>query len=130
MTFFETLSDLMKKSEIKPAQLSKKLNFGKNQIKYWQDNGNIPNGEILISLADFFGCSVDYLLGRTNETKQQIEVLPVSKTSDLDEQQKELLSNYNALNESGQKELVRYSGFMLENPNNLKADSEDNKNVS
>lgn len=67
MSFYETLSKLMEERKITSKELSETLKFGKNQIKYWKDNGNVPNGEVLISLADFFGVSIDYLLGRTTD---------------------------------------------------------------
>lgn len=67
MTFYETLSKLMKERNVTSKELSETLKFGKNQIKYWKDNGNIPNGETLISLSNYFDVSIDYLLGRTNE---------------------------------------------------------------
>ena len=67
MTFYETLTKLMKERNVTAKELSETLKFGKNQIKYWKDNGNIPNGETLISLSNYFDVSIDYLLGRTNE---------------------------------------------------------------
>lgn len=130
MAFFEILSNLMEKSGIKPSQLSKKLNFGKNQFKYWQDKGNIPSGEILVSLADYFECSVDYLLGRTSDPKQQIYSVSIASSNHPDEQRQRLNDNYDALNQAAQKALVDYSDFMTTKPENLKEAAEDNKNVS
>ena len=66
MAFYETLSKLMDENNVKAKNLSEQLGIGKNQFKYWKDNGNIPNGETLILLADYFNCSVDYLLGRVD----------------------------------------------------------------
>ncbi|MBQ1659370.1 MAG: helix-turn-helix transcriptional regulator [Clostridia bacterium] len=63
MTFYEALSKLMKERNVTSKELSETLKFGKNQIKYWKDNGNIPNGEILIDLSDYFNVPVDFLLG-------------------------------------------------------------------
>lgn len=66
MTFYETLSELMDRNNVSKKQLSEILQIGKNQFKYWETKGNIPNGETLIALSDYFKCSVDYILGRTN----------------------------------------------------------------
>ena len=30
------------------------------------ENGAIPNGEILLKIADYFNVSIDYLMGRTD----------------------------------------------------------------
>jgi len=67
MAFYETLSKLMKERNVTSKELSETLKFGKNQIKYWKDNGNIPNGEALIALSNYFNVSIDFLLGRTND---------------------------------------------------------------
>ena len=32
-----------------------------------------PNSEMLIKLADFFGCSIEYLLGRSDKAQPDIE---------------------------------------------------------
>lgn len=82
MTFYETLTKLMKERNVTAKELSETLKFGKNQIKYWKDNGNIPNGEILISLSNYFDVSIDYLLGRTdNPNETGISVTDNKQTS-------------------------------------------------
>lgn len=44
--------------------LSKKLGTGRKTYYNWLDTGNIPV-PALMSLAEMFDCSVDYLLGKT-----------------------------------------------------------------
>lgn len=115
MSFYETLSSLMKKRNVTAKQLSEKLKIGKNQFKYWKDNGNIPNGETLISLADYFDCSVDYLLGR-EETKKAA-VLSVESS---DTKKEQLIKNYELLNDEGQEDLLDYSEMLASNPRKIK----------
>lgn len=130
MTFFEILSKLMNDNHIKSKQLSETLNIGKNQIKYWKDKGNIPNGETLILLAKYFNCSVDYLVGLSDNPKSSIEIINKVEQCDQDEQRKKLLNNYDKMNDRGHKELVRASELIIEDPDNLKEDRENNKIVS
>lgn len=66
MTFSEKLSKLMKDNKVTAKELSITLNIGKNQFKYWADNGNTPNADTVSKLADYFCVSVDYLLGKTD----------------------------------------------------------------
>ena len=66
--FIEKLNALLKEKNITRAKLSEDLKFGKNQIKYWETHGNIPNGAILQKLADYFNVSADYFL--SNEENQ------------------------------------------------------------
>ncbi len=64
------------KKEIKPNPLAKELGISSGVITKWK-NGGIPNGETLNKIADYLDCSVDYLLGRTDN--------PQKTTSAIDE---------------------------------------------
>lgn len=66
MIFWERYSDLCNNKNTKPNPVGKVIGVASSTISQWK-NGSIPNGETLIKLADYFDCSVDYLLGRTNE---------------------------------------------------------------
>lgn len=43
--------------------LAKRLGVARKTVFNWMQSGNIPAGK-LIEMADLFGCSIDYLLGR------------------------------------------------------------------
>lgn len=66
LVFWERFYSLCLESGIKPNPVAKKLGFSTAVCTNWK-NGTIPNGEALIKLADYFDCSVDYLLGRVGE---------------------------------------------------------------
>ena len=59
---FENLCDSVGK---KPSPVGKEIGVSATTISKWKA-GAIPNGELLSKVADYFGCSTDYLLGRTN----------------------------------------------------------------
>ncbi|MDD6488925.1 MAG: helix-turn-helix transcriptional regulator [Clostridia bacterium] len=122
MTFYETLSELMNKNKVTAKQLSETLKIGKNQFKYWKDKGNIPNGDTLIALADYFNCSVDYLLGRAEKQKAAVSVADES-----DNNKNRLMHNYNKMNDKAQEHIADYSDFMLTNPQNLKNNPQNSK---
>lgn len=63
--FFTTLQNRCKEKNIKITPLLLELNLSKGNISKWKV-GTLPNGEILIKLADYLDCSIDYLLGRTD----------------------------------------------------------------
>lgn len=52
-----------KKGEF-PNTVGKNIGVSSGICTKWK-NGVIPKGEILIKIAEYFDCSVDYLLGRT-----------------------------------------------------------------
>lgn len=60
-----------------------------------------PNSEMLIKLADFFNCSIDYLLGRTN---QRINDDVLDKVNQIDD---DLLEKYGNLYEAQKAQNIR-----------------------
>ena len=58
------LKELRIKKNIKQQDLAKALNVTKQSISNWENGKRLPNIEILILLADFYNCSLDYLVGR------------------------------------------------------------------
>lgn len=122
MTFYEILSKLMDNKNVTKKQLSEILPIGKNQFKYWETKGNIPNGETLIALSDYFDCSVDYLLGR-EETKKNA-VLSV-ENSDINK----LIDIYKQLTEEAQEEILSYAEYMTTKETNLRKTDESKRAV-
>lgn len=63
--FWERFYQMCLNFGIKPNPLGKQIGISSGVITKWK-NGAIPSGETLIKIADYFDCSVDYLLGRTD----------------------------------------------------------------
>ena len=70
--FYERLVLLCNKSDLTVTQLLKELNYSTSKGTAWK-NGSIPSGEILFKIADYFNCSVDYLLGRDENMSLEVE---------------------------------------------------------
>ncbi len=51
---------------MKQEQLGKKLGVSKQSVSNWENGNIMPSIELLVRLADCFGVSTDYLLGRTD----------------------------------------------------------------
>ena len=64
MTVFDRVKLLANKQGISIVELEEKLGFGRNSLYSWKTK--TPNGDRLTKVADFFGVSTDYLLGRTD----------------------------------------------------------------
>lgn len=62
--FWDIFYNLCVLNNIKPNTVCKDLNLSNATATHWK-NGVIPKGDVLMKIADYFGCSVDYLLGRT-----------------------------------------------------------------
>ena len=75
-TFIERLNALSKERKVSRKELCNYLGIGINQIKRWEDSGAIPNQGILIAISVYFGVTVDYLLGNTDNREKAEEKTP------------------------------------------------------
>ncbi|MDE6473919.1 MAG: transcriptional regulator [Clostridia bacterium] len=67
--FKERLAKLQKDKDISTVyELSQLLHIHRNNIAQWNNLGCIPLIDDLTIIADFFNVSIDYLLGRTDDS--------------------------------------------------------------
>ena len=64
--FSERLKRLRMEKGITQKELADRLHISRSTIAGYESLGKEPDGEKLCALADFFGVSVDYLLGVTD----------------------------------------------------------------
>ena len=65
--FSSNLRNLRTEHKLSQKNLAHILEIDQQTISRLERDYNEPNLDILIKLADYFGCSVDYLLGREQE---------------------------------------------------------------
>ena len=63
--FQDRFIQLLQQHDLTAYKLSKETGITQGMISYWKNGERMPSAENLIVLADYFNCSVDYLLGRT-----------------------------------------------------------------
>ena len=63
--FFDKYTELCKRKGKTPTGVAIELNVSRATVNYWK-NGNVPKQDTLIKIANYFGVSVDYLLGNIN----------------------------------------------------------------
>lgn len=68
MTFWERFYNLCLEHNTKPNPLGAKLGLSSATISGWK-KGSYPNALYLEKIADYFNCSIDYLLGKTDIKK-------------------------------------------------------------
>lgn len=66
--FWQRFYDLCISANSKPNPIVKRLGIASGSVTAWK-SGTIPDREALVKISDFFDCSVDYLLGRTDNPK-------------------------------------------------------------
>lgn len=76
------LKEIRLQKGLKASEVAEKLSITNNSLSEWELGKRIPPCEKIIQLADFYGVSVDYLLGRDVEGEVQVGSLkPISKST-------------------------------------------------
>lgn len=98
MTLGERLKELRLHKKLKQNYLQKKFSLSSGCYSLYENNKRKPDYELLIEFADFYGVSLDYLVGRTDDINN------ASRTDDLyTDKEIKLIKKYRALNEHGKK---------------------------
>ena len=67
MVQLDNLFKRMAERGLNAKRLSEATGTSTGNISDWKNGRSVPNAVSLVKLADYFGCSVDYLLGRTEK---------------------------------------------------------------
>ncbi|PET77570.1 transcriptional regulator [Bacillus sp. AFS001701] len=125
MTFGRRLARLRNSRSLTQTQLADILNAGKSTIAMYEKDKRQPSLEVLMSIADYFDVTVDYLLKGDQileasdfgiEEKREPTKLNIlltedskeedSKEEDLTDEIKDFIDRYNKLGELEQKYLM------------------------
>ena len=60
--FYENLVYLCNIKNTTPTTVARICGISANAVSHWKKNNTIPNGEIVIKLAEYFSVPTDYLL--------------------------------------------------------------------
>lgn len=70
--FTSRLKSLRKEKGITQEMLAKHLDLPDSTLRRYETEGNIPKRERLELIADYFGVSIDYLMGRTDDKTKKL----------------------------------------------------------
>ncbi len=104
----DRIKELRTEKDIFQQQLADKLGVSKSTVAMWETNKREPDIGILNKLADFFNCSIDYLLERTNDCTDE-SVLDKALAIDID-----LLQKHGNLLDAQKAQDERDGGFSVE----------------
>ena len=89
-----TLGDIIRELRIKKGleqkELANILKVHKGTISNWENNKRVPDNEMLLTMADFFGVSTDYLLGRIKKEEELKNKVSEEKASEILEAMEEI----------------------------------------
>ena len=70
MTFGKKISELRRASGLSQEQFGEMFGVSRQSVSKWESDQTMPELATIIKIADFFGISVDELLGRENMKTQ------------------------------------------------------------
>lgn len=101
----DNIFKLLDEKGITAYELSKKTGISTGNISNWKTQKLMPNAQKLEVLADFFNCSIDYLLGREEESKN------------ISEEHRKLIKLYEECSRAGQEEILKFAEYQkINNP--------------
>ena len=98
--------------------LCEECGIGRNTMSH-MTNGSIPKSDNLAKIADYLDCSVDYLLGRTDNKSVKPTDESIVDNEIMTNNEKELIRLYRKMDLMNQNELIN---TMIENLNKTKKD--------
>ena len=105
----DNLRKLREKKNMTQTRLSVEIEVSQEIISHYEIGESKPNIDNLIKIADFFHCSTDYLLNRTDNP---------AMVNDIDKnnaETSELIYKYNSLSAENKKNLNKYLEFLINN---------------
>ena len=107
--FAERLKTLRKNAEMTQEQVANKCCISQSNINTWETGRSLPSFDGLVTLADCFGCSVDYLLGRESEEG----IIVVNEDMNYSSDEKNLINLYRKLSSKKKEAVVDYIKWQL-----------------
>lgn len=67
--FYDVYVELCHNNGKSPSAVAQELGINKSNVSNWKNNGYTPRGAVLNKIAEYFGVSIDYLLGKEQKEK-------------------------------------------------------------
>lgn len=98
--FGTILKELRTENNLSQSALAAKINCSQKIIDYWEKGSSEPTAHFIVALADFFGVSCDYLLGREDDFGM------INSCNNLSFNENELLTVYRGLSSEDKKTVM------------------------
>lgn len=102
----DNLRQIREKKNITQTKLSVDIEVSQELISHYETGKSKPNIETLLKLAEYFNCSTDYLLERTNHpsTVKDLNVKDIEINNIIDK--------YNSLSAENKKQFSNYLDYL------------------
>lgn len=104
--FWDRFYNLCIEKGTRPNPVAKELCISSAVLTKWKNGISYPNGEILIKIADYFDCSIDYLVG--------ISDIKSSYKYEISDNDLTMLKKFHNLNADNMNEILLLIDFKLQ----------------
>ncbi len=91
--FWEIFLSLCQQKGESPNAVAKKLSISSGAVTFWK-KGKVPHHGTLLKIAEYFGVSVDFLLGKSIEADSEGKQELFDLIDQMDEDQLQQLEDY------------------------------------
>ena len=110
----ERLKSLREEKGKTQAQMAEIFHISRQVYANYENGVNEPSQQTLIAIADYFCCSIDYLLGRSDEFGN-VTILPdYQQQENFSSDERTLLKYFRNLTPPYKKLLLEYVSFLEE----------------
>ena len=102
------LKELRMEAGLLQKELGSQVGYNQRNISDWEQGRTEPNIEALFKLANFFECSIDYLLGRSDELNTVIIV------KNLNDSEEKLVKLFKKLDSNLQSLYIGYGYGLID----------------
>lgn len=86
--FGERIKELRIRKKMTQQELGNKFNMTSTGISYWESGKAIPSMDVINKLSDFFGVTIDYLIGKNELDKNNEGMILFRKAEQVNEIEK------------------------------------------
>ena len=95
-TLNENIKRLRVQNGLNQVDLGKRLNVSKQCVSNWENDNILPSITMLVRLADFFGVTTDFLLGKEMPNTVSVDGLTEEQTTHI----RMLIKDFQTANQS------------------------------
>lgn len=106
------IRDLRLERNLMQKELASKIHIAPNTLSQFEKGKARPSYEVLLALANFFECSTDFLLGRSDDLGNI--TIHTEKPAPLPPDTQELVNIYQALSPAHRSQILEYARYFAE----------------
>ena len=103
------IKQLRLEKRIPQKDLAESIGISPSTIGMYEQNRRVPDADTLIKLSTYFGVTIDYLLGKTEQKEK-----PTKEDGELSERDKQLIDLISALPDDKLQQVLDFAKYLLE----------------